>query len=64
MSPFASPFTVPVALRIHSNDMVVFLEEIRPNHTKHGNTTTNDYIFTKDLYRITGAPNLKFSMFM
>jgi hypothetical protein len=41
--------------------MVVFLKEMRPSHTKYGNTTPNNYLFFMekflvDLHRIVIAP--------
>jgi hypothetical protein len=50
-----------IAVRIHGNGLVVFLKEIRPDHTKRGNTTLNGYLFTMErfliqLHRIVIAP--------
>jgi hypothetical protein len=41
-----------IALKIHGNSLVVFLKEIRPIHTKHGNTTPNSYLVTMDSFLI------------
>jgi hypothetical protein len=66
-SSSALSFAVPYlqnnakAFRIHHNAMIVFIKEIRPDHTKHGNTTTKVYLFTMerllmDLHRTVFVP--------